>query len=91
MASKKRHGSKYGCLKQPLFPSIPIGHVVINTLHLLLRISDLADLGRHDELKKLNLKEFDPSKLPYVGKFQEFLNNDCGIPFEIMINAKKGS
>lgn len=95
MASKKRRGSKYGCVEQPLFPSIPISHVVIDTLHLLLRISDvlmnllLADLERHDELKKLNLKEFDPSKLPYMAKFQAFLNDDCGIPFEIMINEKK--
>ena len=78
-----------------MFPSIPISHVVIDTLHLLLRISDvlmnllLADLERHDELKKLNLREFDPSKLHYMAKFQAFLNNDCGIPFEIFINEKK--
>ena len=55
MATKNRRGSKYGCIEQPLFPSIPISHVVIDTLHLL-RISDvlmnllLADLERHDEL-----------------------------------------
>ena len=46
----------------------------------------LADL---EWQKKLNLKEFDHSKLPYMGKFQAFLNNDCGIPFEFMINEKK--
>ena len=95
MASKKRRGSKYGCAEQPLFPSIPISHVVIDTLHLLLRISDvlmnllLADLEQHDELKKLNLKVFDHSKPPYMGKFQAFLNDDCGIPLEIIINEKK--
>ena len=95
LAGKRRRGNKYGCVEQPLFPSIPISHVVIDTLHLLLRISDvlmnllLADLERHDELKKLNLREFDLSKLHYMAKFQAFLNIDRGIPFEIFINEKK--
>ena len=92
---KRQRAIKYGCIEQPLFPTIPISHVVIDTLHLLLRISDvlmnllLADLERHDELKKLNLKEFDPSKLCYMAKFQAFLNDDCGIPFQITIDEKK--
>ena len=50
----------------------------------------LADLEQHElSLKKLNLREFNLSKLHYMAKFQAFLNNDCGIPFEIMINEKK--
>ena len=75
--------------------NMDVSHVVIDTLHLQLRISDvlmnllLADLERHDELKKLNLKEFDPTKLPYMAKFQAFLNDDCSIPFQITINEKK--
>ena len=50
----------------------------------------LADLERHElSLKKLNLREFNLSKLHYMAKFHAFLNNDCGIPLEIMINEKK--
>ena len=42
----------------------------------------LADLEWHDEFKKLNLKAFDRTKLPYIGKLQAFLNDEWGIPFE---------
>ena len=32
---------KYGCIQQPLFPSIPIDHVIPDILHLFLRINDV--------------------------------------------------
>ena len=32
---------KYGCIYQPLFPSIPIDRVIPDILHLFLRISDI--------------------------------------------------
>ena len=31
---------QFNCKKDPLFPFIPLDHVVIDTLHLFLRISD---------------------------------------------------
>jgi len=39
--AKKIKGSKYGCIRQPLFPSIPVDHVIPDILHLFLRISDV--------------------------------------------------
>ena len=32
--------SKFGCKNRPIFQSIPIDHVIIDTLHLFLRITD---------------------------------------------------
>jgi len=39
--SKKRGVEIYGCVRQPLFPTIPINPVIPDVLHLFLRISDL--------------------------------------------------
>ena len=39
--SKKRGVEKHGCVNQPLFPTIPIDHVVPDVLHLFLRITDV--------------------------------------------------
>ena len=41
----KRNKNRYNCKNPPLFPFIPIKRVIIDTLHLFLRISDkLTDL-----------------------------------------------
>ena len=41
----KRNKNRYNCINPPLFPFIPIKQVIIDTLHLFLRISDkLTDL-----------------------------------------------
>lgn len=37
----KRGNQKYSCVRQPLFPSIPIDHVIPDVLHLYLRICDI--------------------------------------------------
>ena len=50
--SKHAKSKKYNCKHDPLFPFIPLDHVVIDTLHLFLRISDnLIELLRR-ELRK---------------------------------------
>ncbi|MCG8620674.1 MAG: hypothetical protein MJE68_01565, partial [Proteobacteria bacterium] len=74
-----------------MFPSIPISHAVIDTLHLL-KISDvlmnflLPDLERHDELKKNSI-----SRCVILSSYlicQNFKPSstltDCGIPFEMI-------
>ena len=54
----KRNKSRFNCCQAPLFPFIPIDHVVIDTLHLFLRISDnlidllICDLRIQDSMKK---------------------------------------
>lgn len=56
--SKKRAKHQYGCKRLPVFESIPIDRVIIDTLHLFLRIGDLLinllilDLRRQDGVEK---------------------------------------
>ena len=39
--SKEPPKKQYGCVRQPLFQSVPITHVVIDSLLLLLRVADV--------------------------------------------------
>ena len=54
----KRNAERYNCCHIPLFPFIPIERVIIDTLHLFLRISDnltdllIRDLKAQDDLDK---------------------------------------
>ena len=49
---------KYNCMRAPLFDFIPLDHVIIDTLHLFLRISDILiellvrQLKREDAIDK---------------------------------------
>ena len=55
---KKPPKQRYGCVRAPLFPLIPIDHVIIDTLHLFLRIADILinllilDIRRQDGVEK---------------------------------------
>ena len=75
-ASKKPH--KFNCSRKPLFPFIPTHQVIIDTLHLSLRISDLLinllirDLRTADENNRSN----NDMKI-----YKDFLNNQCKIRF----------
>ena len=72
------------CSGLPLFPCIPIDHVVIDKLHTILRITDvltnllILDLRRLDEIDKARCGKLDRSKhtnlvetffIPEFGKF----------------------
>jgi len=39
--SKRINVQKYGCVRQALFPTIPIDHIIPDVLHLFLRICDV--------------------------------------------------
>ena len=41
LATLSKNKEKYGCIQQPLFPSIPIHRVIPDILHLFLRICDV--------------------------------------------------
>ena len=41
LATLSKNKEKYGCIHQPLFPSIPIHRVIPDILHLFLRICDV--------------------------------------------------
>jgi len=51
-------GKKFNCKAKPLFDFIPMDHVIIDTLHLFLRISDvliellIRELRRSDAIEK---------------------------------------
>lgn len=57
---KHAKSKRYNCKTNPLFNFIPIDHVVIDTLHLLLRISDnliellIRELRRKDAIDKVS-------------------------------------
>lgn len=56
--AKFSKGKKFNCKAKPLFDFIPMDHVIIDTLHLFLRISDvlidllIRELGRSDAIAK---------------------------------------
>ena len=70
---------KLNCSQKPLFSFIPIHRVIIDTLHLFLRISDvlinllIRDLGTADGINR------DGDK--YIKIYEQFLNDKCKIRF----------
>ena len=57
---KHAKSKRYNCKPNPLFNFIPIDHVIIDTLHLLLRTSDnliellIRELHRKDAIDKVS-------------------------------------
>jgi len=76
---------KYGCIQQPLFPSIPIDHVIPDILHLFLRISDvlinllILELRRMDGIAKTTTN---------LDQYITFLNVNCKIPFHTFVDKE---
>ena len=68
-SSKKR----FNCSHNPLFPFIQIDHVVIDTLHLFLRISDV--------LIDLLIRDFRLDDERNTDLYVKFLNEECKIHF----------
>ena len=75
-----------GCKRSPLFTFIPIHRVLIDTLHLFLRVSDLLinlliqDLRRVDGIAKATA--VDPVKHTSVSAYEKFLKDVCKINFK---------
>lgn len=83
----KRSKSRFNCCGDPLFPFIPIQRVVIDTLHLFLRITDvlinllIRDLRIHDGIAKAT--ELDQAPMnSYTKSYENFLNIECKIRFK---------
>ena len=76
---------KYNCSHIPLFPMVPIHRVIIDNLHLFLRVVDnlinllIMDLRRLDGIEKCS--KLDRSKATNVCKYEDFLLHSCKIPF----------
>lgn len=74
---KKRGVEKLGCVRQPLFPSIPIDHIIPDVLHLFLRICDvlinllILELWQLDGIDKNVLRNFDRSTATHVAQYEK--------------------
>ena len=94
-ALKKRGSEKFGCARLPIFPSIPIDHVIPDVLHLFLRICDILinllilELRRLDGIEKSKLQTFDRNKTKHITKYEEFLNNECKISFHMYLDKEE--
>ena len=95
--SRKRR-KQFNVSHAPLFPSIPLTHVVIDNLHLFLRVSDVLISRLLDELKRQDAIEkarkftsgFDITKHKHLERYQQFVSS-LGIPsynFYIGQNSK---
>lgn len=85
---------KYSCARQPLFPSIPIDHVIPDVLHLFLGICDvlinllILELRRLDGIDKSKLQTLDRSTATNVAKYEQFLNEECKISFHMYVDKE---
>ena len=88
-SSKKKE--KYGCINQPIFPTIQITNVIPDILHLFLRKSDtlinllIMELRRMDGIEKIKIKEFYKSSTNFLHTYVEFLNQNCKISFHMYV------
>ena len=89
---KKPKSQRMGCNQRPLFNFIPIDHVVIDTLHLFLRVADLLinlliqDLRREDGISKA--AGLDLSRYTGITAYETFLNGPCKINFKWYTNKE---
>ena len=84
--AEKRGKKQFNVSRTPLFPMIPLSRVVIDNLHLFLRIADvlidllIVELKRHDAIDRTKkFSSFDPEKYKHLDKFQKFVSG-LGIP-----------
>ena len=85
-------GRKFNCQNKPLFDFIEIDHVVIDTLHLFLRICDvlienlILRMKTEDAiLKSVFSSGFDVTKYKHMKHYVDLLNS-LGIPFSFATN-----
>lgn len=73
---------KFNVSNPPLFPSIPLHNVVIDNLHLFLRVSDvlidllIVELKRQDAIDKArSFSNFDINKYKHIEGYQSFVTS----------------
>ena len=76
---KSTDPTKFGCVESPLFQSVPIHRVIVDTLHLCLRIGDqlvghlVSHLQTRDNITKVSSKT-NIGKCGNLQRFSEFVN-----------------
>ena len=96
--SGKPRSKKQYVSHPPLFPMIPLHNVVVDNLHVFLRVSDvlinllLVDIKRADAIERLNkFNKFDSEKYKHLDAYQNFVSS-LGVPgykFWIGQNSKQ--
>ncbi|KAJ8018072.1 hypothetical protein HOLleu_44137 [Holothuria leucospilota] len=87
MAGRKRN--KYNCSFPPIFTCIPVDHVVMDSLHLFLRIADqlvsqlIKYLRLMDNIKSMSV--YSPLKHLRMAKFETFVNS-LGIEWNFYVD-----
>lgn len=92
---KFARSNKFNCNHAPLFSFIPLSHVVIDTLHLYLRISDnliellIRELKVCDaiEKKKTFSDNFPRDKYKHIAEYERFVQS-LGIPFQFYVGKE---
>ena len=81
-----RSKKQFNVSNTPLFPTIPLTNVVIDNLHLFLRVSDvlldllITELKRQDSIDKVKrFSSFDITKYKHMQDFEQFIKG-LGIP-----------
>ena len=90
---KYAKSKQYNCKTNPLFDFIPIDHIIIDTLHLFLRISDnliellIRELRRKDAIDKVSTfsNGFCQNRYRHMAGYEKFVK-EFGINFEWKIN-----
>jgi len=86
-SAHKKGVETFGCIRQPLLPSIVVDHIVPHILHLFLRISDvlinllILELRRQDGLKKSDKRLTQSSAVKQVTVYEQVLNEECRVSF----------
>ena len=84
----KKSSKKYNCSHPPLFDMIPMHKVIIDNLHLFLRISDLLinllimDIRRLDGIERVTSPDLD--KCRHMKKYEDLMNK-CKIQFRFYV------
>ena len=86
-AALPRSQEKFNVSHVPLFPTIPLSHVVIDNLHLFLRVADvlinllITELRQQDSIdqRKRFTGQFDVSKFKHLENYEKFVSS-LGIP-----------
>lgn len=86
IAQRPKSRKEFNVSRVPLFQSIPLTHVVIDNLHLFLRVSDvlidllIIELRHQDAIVKVKtFNKFDVSKYKHIDGYQTFISG-LGIP-----------
>ena len=93
---KDSKGRKNNCQNEPLFACIKMDHVIIDTLHLFLRICDvlienlIIELRRADAIEnRVSRGTVNLTKCPHMERYMHFLNS-LNIPFTWSVNRDTG-